>query len=806
MIKKIITSSVTLMFASVVVFCQPGSGRGMSPEMRNAREAILKGIIIDKADETPLEFASVAIYKVRDSLLVDGGIANTGGLFELTKLPYGKFYLVVNFIGYEKKIVANILLLPNKPIVDVGKIELSPRTTDMEKVEIIRDRNHISYKIDRKVINVAQDIANSGGSAVDILENTPSVEVDMEGNILLRGSSNFTVLLNGKPTALTGTQALEQLPASMIENLEIITNPSAKYDPDGDVGIINVVTKQTKTKGYNGIINTSYTFNNRYKGNVMLSRKTQKFNAFLGVDIRDYFSTGTIDMLDTKQINDNTVEKTINNGDRERGHAGKSIKPGIDYYISDKSMLSASFDIGTSEHGREVVSKVDKYTLVNDTPISFIEYNSTSPSKDTATYVATNINFQQKFSSPLHKLEVGAFYKTENNHGGDRISTDPEYSPSTYEIEEGSSSSQRYNIDYSHPLPKGAKFETGGQVRHYNSKNNIDKPGTNSDYYLELDRNIFAHYFVFNQELNRFGYQIGLRTEYTGRKLNRENSSYNKTQLFPTIHSSYNLSDNIQFQASYSKRINRPRERYLNADTSYINNERLRIGNLLLRPETSDNFELGSQFTFNQGFISVEAFYRKKNDKISFYLTQVDSMNAMTFKNVGEDQSLGFETSFNYDIFKWFKINAMFSLFHYTLEKDESLDNNSLTSDKSTISSNARLNTTFMLSPMTRFQVSGFYRGPSISAQGSRGEMKGLNIALKQEFFDRKLTATISVRDVFNSMKMDIIQDTPTLYSEMHLTREPRSLTLSLSYMINNYKASRGNKPDGSNSDMDMGF
>ncbi|MBI4645424.1 MAG: carboxypeptidase-like regulatory domain-containing protein, partial [Bacteroidia bacterium] len=242
----------------IVIFNITVSSQERPPHGENMpSDGNISGTIKDPDLNQLIPYANVILYRLKDSSIVTGAIADEKGNFTLSKLPYGKFYLEIHFIGYEKKFIPEILLTPRQKDILLGIIELRQTATQLNEVEVVGERKFIEYKIDKKIINVSQDIVASGGMAADVLENTPSVQIDIDGNISLRGSTNFTVLIDGKPSITDGNELLQQTPAGMIENIEIITNPSAKYDPDGIAGIINIIMKKQKEKGTNGIINAN---------------------------------------------------------------------------------------------------------------------------------------------------------------------------------------------------------------------------------------------------------------------------------------------------------------------------------------------------------------------------------------------------------------------------------------------------------------------------------------------------------------------------------------------------------------------
>src|SRR6056297_1419394 len=260
----------TILMLALISLASPSlyGQKGPNPDANNpdAGGQII-GTVVESASSVPMEYTSIAVYRVVDSSLVTGTVSNTDGEFRLEDVPFGKYYIEIKFVGYEKAVYDPVIL--------------SRGTEALDEVEIVADQRRVEYKIDKKVVNVSEGLSAAGGTAVDVLENTPSVTVDIEGNVSLRGSGSFTVLINGKPTVLDAADALRQIPASSIQNIEIITNPSVKYDPDGNGGIINVVLKKQHEKGTTGIVNTSVGVSNKYRIDALLNRRLGKFNYFI---------------------------------------------------------------------------------------------------------------------------------------------------------------------------------------------------------------------------------------------------------------------------------------------------------------------------------------------------------------------------------------------------------------------------------------------------------------------------------------------------------------------------------------------
>ncbi len=279
--KKILTLLTSFLIINGS-FAQPADA-GSTPD-RPGRFGSIQGLVTDAGNEDPVEYATIGVYRQSDSTLITGTITNTGGRFVVDKIPFGEYYVDIKFIGYQHTRVYNIEVSPGQKDIKFGEIELEQAVEEIEAVEVVAERATLEYKIDKKVLNVDKNYASAGGSAVDILENTPSVQKDVDGNIQLRGSSGFQVLVNGRPTVLEGTDALEQIQASSIKSIEIITNPSAKYDPDGTSGIINVILKKEIDRGITGIMNASYNSVNEYGADLLLNYRNKRFNVFGGFE------------------------------------------------------------------------------------------------------------------------------------------------------------------------------------------------------------------------------------------------------------------------------------------------------------------------------------------------------------------------------------------------------------------------------------------------------------------------------------------------------------------------------------------
>jgi outer membrane receptor protein involved in Fe transport len=811
-----------LIFLALILMILPFmQGWGIPPE-DDSKAVKITGIVLDKATETPLEFANVAVYSKSDSSLISGSITNEKGQFEITGLEPGEFYLEANFIGFNSAEVSNIVVNENNRSVDLGRIEISPSTVEIEGVNVVADKAAFEFKLDKKVVNVSQVISAIGGTAVDVLENTPSVQVDIEGNVSVRGSSNFTVLIDGRPSVLSGSEALRQIPASALESIEIITNPSAKYEPDGQAGIINLVTKKSSLNGFSGIVNGSIGSNDSYRGDILLNYRTDRFKFTVGADWRDEMYYGSMSARRETFSNDTTSFLYID-GSRDRNRSGHNFKSGIEWYLSNKSTLSLMGEIGRSLGSNFNSGQTRNFTIPESERIFSITDEFSERIND---FYSLNLNFQHNFNTSGHKLEAMVFYSGKEGTDAQEASemlADSEFRPLNKYIERVKSLEKedenefRLKIDYTNPFSKTGRLEAGILSRldremegltfeMFNEETGIWEIDDRFTSVTDFRRDIHAAYSTYSNALGNFEFMTGLRGELTVREIRNTNLPdelvLNRFDLFPTIHTSYKMNQNNELMASYSRRINRPGGRDLDPIPAYFNRYTIRVGNPELEPEYTDSYELGALKRFGRSYISLDGFHRVTNNKIDRYQTFEDGIFYLRTGNFDKDYSTGLEVTGNISFTKWLLVNASASVFNYKITGEI----NGSTIDRESRNWNGRMNTTFRFSENSRLQVNGFFRGPSVSAQGETKAMFFSNLSYRHEFFDRKLSATLSVRDPLGTGKFERESFGPDFNSWFRWKNEPRIVRLTLSYRINNFRSeSRNNGRGGGDEGMDSG-
>lgn len=805
----------------VLFIFQATAGSAFTDDDTDDKKGKVKGKILDNLSGQPMQFANIALYNSTDSTLINGTITAENGEFEMKGLSFGEYYMMVNFIGYGKTQVENISLNSDNSSFDSGEIELNPSTTELGSVDVVADKAPIEFKLDKKVVNVSQTLNAAGGSAVDALENTPSVEVDIEGNVSLRGSSNFTVLIDGRPSVLSGSDALRQIPSAAIENIEIITNPSAKYEPDGSAGIINLVMKKNSLNGLSGMINGSIGTGDKYRGDVTLNYRTEKFNFLAGADWRDETSYGEMEMERETYLNDTTDYLTMK-GTRDYTRSGNKFKSGIEFFPSAKTTLSVSGEIGTSKSDREGDGRNMRYTNPPSEEIYSVTEEASIREND---FYTGRFSFQHKINEEGHKIDVMVNYSNETGSDideEDEILSDENFEKTDiyldriYSLETEDENEWRIQADYTNPFSKTGRIEAGVLSRLedeleertfqvFDPDQNewiIDEDFTSS---TDFRRDIHAAYATFNNSLKEIDFMLGIRGEITNREIKNtnldENSSLQRFDLFPTVHLGYSLNEKNEFTGSYSRRINRPSGRDLDPNPSYYNRYAIRLGNPDLEPEYTDSYELGFMRRFGRSFLSFDLFHRVTHNTID-RVSELgdDGILYSQAQNFDKDFSTGTEIMGNINATKWLLLNASVSLYHYRIQGN--LNENSV--DRESTNWNSRVNLTFKFTENSRLQVISYYRSPSTSVQGETKSMFYSNLSYRHEFFKKKLTGTLSLQDPLGTAKYARENYGDNFSSSFQWTREPRVLMLTLNYKINNFKEDRNNR-GGNGGGMNMG-
>jgi len=770
---------------------------------------IISGKLIEGKTKAPVEYATIAIYTKLDSVLVTGTISKANGSFIIKGVKNGQYYIIISFIGYERIHLNDIIIDKDHPEKKIGVIKMKHANAELATVEIVAEQAYVEYKIDKKVVNVANNLDAAGGNAVDALENVPSVSVDIDGNVSLRGSGNFQVLINGKPSPLSASDALQQIPSAAIKNIEIITNPSAKYDPDGMTGIVNVILKDDVQQGLNGLVEATAASFNSYSLNVLLNYRHKKLNFFGGVNARLRNSPGGGKTELDNFINPDTTLYRIGELERERKRDNYTFKLGADYYLNKKNTLSIEGSYILHKNAKDYVTNTHEYTDPADYDLYKISENTGGRDGN---HIKGSLSWEYKDKKKKTDLVTMMYF---SNGDENKEEDQTEYFSNVDWVNSGAIMSGlnttddknkmdfRFKMDYTKKLKKDHKFEAGVQSRNYRETSDflfnqydtttgdfVYRPNYSSK--LNFNRDIYSAYATYGGMYKNFGYLLGLRGEYTNRfidsKMANKSSTINRFDIFPTVHLSQKLGKTHEVMASYSRRIDRPGGWELDPNPIFISSDFIRVGNMELEPEYTDNFELSYQKTIGASFVSLEGYYRTTKNKIT-RLRQIDNQNItyMTFANLDRDHSAGVEMMLNYRIAKWVKLNVTGNYYYYKIEANEE----SKTQERQSNNFNFNGNVNFSITKLMRLQLTAFYRGPSVTAQGDIAAFTMTNAALRYDFFNHKLSATFKVRDIFQTMKHEMTSYTETFDTYNSFYRQSPTFSFTLSYRINNYKQKR---------------
>ncbi|MFA5648753.1 MAG: TonB-dependent receptor [Bacteroidales bacterium] len=811
MLKTFFTFSLSLLLLTNVFAVDPAES--LAP-------GAIKGFVYDSLMRQPLEYATVSIVRASDNSLVTGTITDETGFFRISGIDAGEYSVDVTFIGYYSKRIGNVEVKPQIRSFDMGQILLVSSNKDIEEVVVVADRPTMRYQIDKKVINVSQHHASSSGSAVEVLENIPSITVSIEGDVSLRGSGSFTLLIDGKPSIMDANDALNQIPASQIENIEIITNPSARFDPDGVAGIINIIMKKNKLQGYSGVVNASGGTQNRYGGDFLISYRKEKFNFLVGADYNRRGMNGESINKNETYRNDTTFYR-YSLGEFDRGGYSWGFRLGADYNINAKNTLSVGYRFGDRSRGG--FSDLVYREWISTTPNVVSEYSSTEDSDRGGFYQHVTMDYRKEFDSKDHNIlaqvSLGSNKFSEESENlvfdANNLITNGQHSS-----EEGPGTRLTLKLDYTLPFGKSSKFETGyqGNISSSDDANTMSIYNTASEQFevnnlfskeVDYQTNIHAVYAMLGGERGNFGYQLGLRTEHTDRRIDlvgeTTDFNLNRWDYYPTAHFSYNLPAEQEIMASFTRRLQRLRGWYLEPFYSWSDAYNVRIGNPNLIPEYIESYEVSYQKRFTKNVISVDVYYRVTNNKIerlrSIYKDN-DNIFLTTFANVGESFSLGTEIMVGFDPARWWHFDLMGNIYDY---RQEGTFNGRNYSAKS-FNWNTRMNNNFKLARFTRLQFTGMYNSPTVTAQGTSNGFFVTSLALKQDFFKNAFSLTLSVRDVFGTMGHKFTVRDDNFYTYTEWNPNTPIFTITASFRLNNFKERRrGSNGDGADPIDDMG-
>jgi len=776
----------------------------------------ITGNIIDSNTKEPLEYATVVLNNLETKQL-SGGITDEKGNFTIKIIP-GTYDISFEFISFKtikisKKIINSSL--------NFGTIKLSEDSDKLDEIVIIAEKSTVEIRLDKRIYNVGKDMTVKGGSASDVLDNVPSVDVDVEGNVSLRGNENVRILIDGKPSALvglSGSDALRQLPADAIERVEVVTSPSARYDAEGTAGILNIILRKGVATGLNGSLNTTIGDPIQYSIASNINFRTKKINFFTNLGYRNSSSPGKfLTNLSTFE-NESVNSLRIEDRDFERKRNGYNINLGLEYFLSNESSITGTYFYRDSDNKNLSTNAIQVFDVNNILEYSDVRVQDEDEIDETS---QISLNYTNNINSSGHKLTIDFQYsdskEIETAFIDDSLASEKN-------ITTENSKSTLIQSDYVLPIGEHMQFELGyrGDFQDLNSNflvNRIPELDFNPSNNLTFKQNVNAIYSQFGNKINKFSYLLGLRTEITDVKVRltntNENFDYRYTEVFPTINFGLERTDNQSFTLGYSRRLRRPRYWYLNPFESRNSQNVIYKGNPGLIPTFTNSFDLGflqkiGKLTLNSSIYfqhSVNAIQRVSRDEIRL----LDGVNqVITIRepiNLASEDRYGFELTANYNPSKKVRLSGSFNVFQqeskglyeynkFTIDETSgAITSMPETQDLGNINNSwfSRFNATFTLPWKIQMQNRLSYRGPRYTAQSESKGMFSANIALSRDVFSEKGTLVLNVSDVFNSRKwrstnFNPNKENPTSINSQESQWRVRQISLNFTYRFNQKK------------------
>ncbi|WP_289039481.1 TonB-dependent receptor [uncultured Zobellia sp.] len=807
------TFLIALLLLSLNTFAQ----RPQRPQSQEQQPIKITGTVLDKDNGLPLEYATLVLHSVKDPKKVTGGITDLDGKFEVETLP-GKYNISVEYISYKTYKLAEQELTQS---TNLGTIKLALDVAQLEGVEVVGEKTTVEVRLDKKIYNIGKDLTTSGATISDALNNVPSVNVDVEGAISLRGNENVRILINGKPSALAGfgsTDALRELPADAIEKVEVITSPSARYDAEGTAGILNIVLKREKTLGFNGSVNVNIGYPSQSSMSVNANLRTDKFNVFNTLGYRYNESPGHA--FYENSYNNGQYDQINENRDYTRSGKGFNNNFGVEYFFNEKSSLTGSFFMRFQD-GDDLTENYSDYfengLLTRQSFREEIELEDEENYQFSLNYVNTIDDDGQKLTADLQYSNGD---EVENSTIDDN-NTFPNTSLNTLESVYQNEIDDEYLVQADYVLPMGdAQFEVGyrgtfeREITDY-KLDSLDRSTnqfvTNEDLTNKFNyqENVNALYTQYGNKFGKFSFLAGLRLENTQLKgevtsdfdtsaiedaLGEDidlNFDKNYLGLFPTLNLIFEIGEMENVSLGYNRRINRPRGRFINPFPSRSSRANIFQGNPDLDPAYSNSFDLGYLKRWDKLTLTSSVYYKRETNSFEYIQeatgqTTTDSVRIIRSLpiNLSSNERIGAEAGVLYNPKKWLRLNGSVNFFQFSSEgehngTDYGTDNTSWF---------ARFSSKVSLSKKIEWQTNAFYMGPRQNAQTETKSMLSINLAFSKDIMKDKGTVSLNVSDLLNSRKRQSYTVSDDFTSRSEFQFRPRSINLSFRYRINQSK------------------
>ncbi|MGB0828992.1 MAG: TonB-dependent receptor domain-containing protein [Flavobacteriaceae bacterium] len=799
-----------LLFLGLIstLFAQRPQGGGPG----NFSKLKLTGIVVDKETQEPLEYATISLTNKRFPERIQGGITDAKGNFNLEVFP-GQYTISIEYIGFDKINIENKVLRENE---DLGRIELEIAAETLQEVELVGERTEVEIRLDKRIYNVGKDITVRGGSVADVLDNVPSVSVDVEGNIALRGNENVRILINGKPSGLvglSGPQGLRSLPAESIEKVEVVTSPSARYEASGTAGILNIILKKEELEGFNGSFILNGGFPTTYGGNATLNWRTKKLNLFSTTSLRNSESRGG-GIFESENFN--PIRFVNEDRDYQRFRNSIFFNLGAEYFFDDKTSLTVSGFVRKSNNESNNTTEIENLNASGLVIDRFGRYQFEEEVDNSQQFTA---NFTKKFDDKGHELIIEFQTEASGEDESDFAENTSTFNQESETLEDQSRT--LLQMDYVWPVNENTQFELGyrgnfsTQETDYNVFDLLESgrtPNVQLTNFLGFTQNVNAAYTQFGQKIEQFSYLMGLRMEKTHIEIDQRTSNIYKekdyTDWFPTLNLSFEFSEKENITLGYSRRIRRPRSWSLNPFRSLTSLTFFREGNPDLDPSYSNLYDLGylkrwDKFTFNGSI-----YYQKATQVIEriteatgeLVVVSEDPLVELpqfrsTSINLSENARTGTEFTLTYTPKRRVRISGNFNIFN-----SETIGSyKGVALDREIISWFARLNSSFPIPFGINTQFNGFYFGPRANAQTESKGVVTFSGALNKPLFNDKATLSFRVSDILNSSKRKSTTETADFRNYTEFQWRQPSYIFTFTYRINERKMDRRRNNRGQN-------
>lgn len=761
---------------------------GALPLLAQGGSVTFTGQVLDVDSGEAVQFATVVLRAPESDGVLQGVSTDFEGRFEVTS-PRDGVLLEVSFLGYETLVVSEYTVVGGR--ADLGSLQLLSSSIAFEEVVIEGEQSSTQFLLDRRVFNVGQDLSSTGASALEVLNNVPSVNVSIEGAITLRGSSGVQILINGKPSVLAGEDgtALGSITADMIERIEVITNPSAKYDAEGSSGIINIVLKKDKRKGINGSVSLNTGWPHNHSAGLSINRRSEKFNLFSQAGI-GYRSIPT----EVRNTNTDLVsgQSIRSEGLEFRNEQFYNFILGADYYINPFNTLTLS---GSFAYEVEDQPSRNDFTLVGAGDEILASWYREEDTEATNPKWQYELQYVKEFADDEdHKLQfsaIGSYF------GKDQSSTFRNVTESGQDFDLQQQTRTNFGeitntlkLDYTHPFSEEITLETGAQyvindvsndfaVLNFIDGDYVNDPSQTNIF--DWNQRVLGVYTTGAYEGKKWGIQLGLRLEHTDLstllRVTDEANDQNYLNPFPSLHTSYKVSERFSLQAGYSRRIFRPRLWDLNPFFNIRNNFNIRVGNPDLQPEFTDSYEISAIASLGELSLSSSVYHRFTTEVVERVSLFNEGVTTVMPMNLGTNATYGWEVNGKYNIGKWLSLNGDFNANWFS--RRGALDSTSFDFEGDQYS--ARLTSKFKLPKQWDVELSGQYLSRVQMVQGTRSANLFLDMGVRKKVWKRRGVISLSVRDVFASRfrEMQVDQADFTQYS---FSRRGRFITLGFSY------------------------